>query len=235
MITDIKGKAEGLSPVAAGAMDYLRMTRLGQLLTADWKLNLLLSGKLWRVSVGALTAGAAETLITGGGAGTVPDMEQPEIIVGVDAGYYLIPIEIDACVTSDIDAPDDYLAIMAIMDRTNSAPTSLTGTVVTPENQLDGAGAFPGRAFKEVTADIEDPVYSELLMYRRKQVIENVLNGTSTNVTAPVLNDLVLHYEPSVPTIGKGPCSIVVMWHGSVAATGLATVVFGCVPADWVE
>jgi len=235
MITDIKAKIDQIPPSigAEGDFEYVKQTKLGQLFTADWKLRLLLAGKVWKVSIGAITAGNAITQVTGGGDGTVMDMEQPEFIVGVDAGYFLIPIAADVIVTSDTDAPDDFMEILLIMDRTNSCPTSATATVATPINLLDGGGSFPGRAFTAVTVDIEDPVYDELLAYERYETTAVVMQGTSANEDDAINSILRMHYEPQVPSIGAGPCSIVCMWDGTVATTGIACFTFAAVPISW--
>ncbi len=235
MITDIKAKINQIPATvnAEGDFEYVRQTKLGQIFTAGWQERLLLAGKVWKVSIGAITAGNAITQVTGGGAGTVMDMEQPEFIVGVDAGYYLIPISARVMVTGDLDAPDDFMEILLIMDRTNSAPTSATATVATPINKLDGGGSFPGRAYTAVTADIEDPVFDELLDYERYEVTAVVMAGAAANEEDALPTHLKMNYEPRLPSIGAGPCSIVCMWDGAVATTGIACFEFAAVPTDW--
>lgn len=244
MITQVKIDVNQLSPSVAGDGDTadIRGTRLGQLLTANWKINLLLAGRVWRTQVGTFAADGDVGQITGGGGGTTLEVEKPEIAIGVDAGYFLIPMEIDLCCQSDTDFPTDYMRSLAMLDRTQAPPTSVTGSpgILTPTNMLEGGPSFPGRAFGGVTSDIDgtnstDPILSELLYYKTKQSVEMVLNGTATNITAPVWNDLPLHYEPVVPSLAKGPCGLYVYWGGTVAVTALATVVFACVPVSWFE
>lgn len=236
MRTEVLGTVEQLSPsvLLDGNEETARMSKLGQLFTADWKTRLLLAGRVYKVHIGAITADNAITQIVGGGNGTTMDMEQPEIIVGVDAGYYMIPIEIDVMVESDTDAPDDFMEILAIIDRTNAPPTSATATVTTPINALDGGPAFPGRCFTAVTADIEDPVLDELLMYRRFEVTAVVMAGAAADEDDAIVSSLSLHYEPQLPSIVAGPCSLVVMFDGAVATNGIATCTFACIPASWV-
>lgn len=237
MIADIKARVDQIpvSVQSEGDMGYPSMSKVGQLFVAGWKERLLLAGKVWKYSLGAITAGGAITQVTGGGNGTAMDMEQPEIIYGVDSGYFLIPLEVIATVTSDADAPDDFMEILAIMDRTQASPTNLgaSGTEVTPINLLDGAGAFPGRAAKEITVDIADPVYSEVLDYERYETTAVVMQGTSANEDDAINSVLKMHYEPSLPSIGAGACSVCVMWDGTVATTGIACVTFGAVPSSW--
>ncbi len=235
-MTELKGKVNQVNPLILndGDDEQVHLSKLGQVFTADWKMRLLLAGRCWGYSLGAISADGATTAITGGGAGTVADIEQPEIIFGVDEGFHLVCLECDITVESDADAPDDFMEIMLYGDRTQAPPTSLTGTVVTPFNLLDGAGAFPGRAYKEVTADIVDPVLSELFMYRRSIVKAVVMQGTSANEDDAIDTQLMMHYEPALPSFLKGPCSVVVSWAGTVATTGLATIKFAAIPSSWV-
>lgn len=234
MRAELLGTVEQFSPnvLGSGAEETARMSKLGQLFTADWKQRLLLAGKVWKTHIGAITAGNAITQITGGGAGTVMDMEQPEIILGVSAGYFLIPLEVDVMVTSDVDAPDDFMEILVFIDRTQS-PVYVAGTVNTPINCLDGAGSFPGVCYTAVTTDMADPVLSELLMYRRYETTAVVMHGTSANEEDAINSVLSLHYEPAVPSIVAGPCSLVVLFDGTVATTGIATVTWAAVPSAW--
>ncbi len=236
MISDIKAKVNQLSPAlyTAGDQEPPALSLLGQLFTADWKTRLLLAGRCWGFHLGAITAGNPTTAITGGGAGTVADIEQPEWIFGVDEGYHLILLEADVAVESDNDAPDDFMEIMVYGDRTQAPPTSVTGATVTPINLLDGAAAFPGRAYSAITADITDPVLSELFQYRRSLVKAVVMQGTSANEDDAIDSKLTLHYEPLLPSILKGPCSVVCSWAGTVATTGLSTVKFAAIPSTWV-
>ncbi len=208
----------------------LTSTKLGQLFTASWREKLRLAGKCWRITPGAFPANSDITQVTGGGNGTILDLEQPEIVVGVDGGYYLIPIEIDVSTQSDTDTNLDYMRIVAIIDRTTAVPTSLTGTIETPANLLDGGDAFPGRAYSAVTADIADPTMDELIAFRQRST--HLMDATGTYTTIAKAH---LRYEPKVPSIAKGPCGLYIYWGGAVATTGLASVVVAAVPASWIE
>lgn len=235
-MADLNGKVNQVNPdvLSDGDDELIRMSKMGQLFTADWKQRLLLAGRVWTYSLGAIAADGAMVPVVGGGAGTVADIEQPEIIFGVEEGFHLALIEADVECDSDNDAPDDFMEIMMFGDRTQAPPTSVTGTVVVPDNCLDGAGAFPGRAFKQITADIVDPVLSELFLYRRKAVTAVVMQGTSANEDDAIYSQLTAHYEPTLPSWLKGPCSVVVLWDGTVATDGFAMVKFAAVPSSWV-
>lgn len=231
MITDIKGKIEALTPGGQGDQDNIRMTRLGQLLTADWKTNLALAGKAYSLHIGTLTTGADVGLITGGGAGTTIDSDQPEVIIGVDVGYFLIPLEIRVACNVDMDANAEYGSILLFADRSQAPPTSATGTpgIVTANNLLDGGAGFPGRAFGGVTTDITDTVMTELLDY---EYLVGSDNGTAANL---VSNRLKMLYQPQVPSLIAGPCSLVVCYGGTAAVAGMVSAIVAAVPTNWLE
>ena len=218
--------------VISGDDQELQVSKLGQLFTADWKTRLLLAGKIWKAHIGAITADNAITKIVGGGNGTVMDMEQPEMILGVSTGYYLMLLEADVLVESDCDAPDDFMEILLFGDRTQ-APVFVAGTVTTPVNCLDGAGAFPGVCYTAVTTDMVDPVLSELFMYRRYETTAVVMAGAAANEEDAIETSLTLHYEPQIPSILAGPCSVVLLFDGTVATNGIATLTFAAVPSSW--
>lgn len=225
MITDIKAKVEQVSPsvVGEGDMGYPSMSKLGQLFTADWRQKLLLAGKLWRISVGAFVADAEPTQVTGGGDGTTLEIEQPEILVGVDAGYYLMMVSLQVSLQSLADAASDDVQLLAIGDRSQAPPTSLTGTIETPDNLLDGASAFPGRAYSAVTADITDPVMSDILYFQQEMATGVAVDHVRFNVI----------YEPATPSILAGPCQIAVCWGGTIATVGMGSIVVAAVPTSW--
>jgi len=233
MRATILGNEAQLSPqLISGDDQEAQMSKLGQIFTASWKERLLVAGKIWKAHIGAITADGAITKIVGGGNGTVMDMEQPEMIVGVDAGYYLMLLEADVMVESDCDAPDDFMEILLFGDRTQ-VPVFVAGTVTTPVNCLDGAGAFPGVCYTAVTTDMADPVLSELFSYRRYETTAVVMAGTAANEDDAIVSVLSMHYEPQIPSILAGPCSIVLLFDGTVATNGIATLTFAAVPSTW--
>lgn len=221
---NIKGKVRQLgSEVSTEATwDYAKLSILGQLFTASWKEKLLMAGKCWVVTAGTIYAGSDIVAFTGGGNGLSIDQDQPEVIIGVDAGYSMIPIEISVATHCDIDATDEEANIIAVADRAAGPPTTVTGTTETPLNLLDGATGFPGRAFSAVTVDITDPTVSEILD------CESVRAAAAT--TGVILK---MHYEPVLPSILAGPCALHVYWGGTGAVTGVARVVVAVVDPTW--
>lgn len=225
MITDVKAKIDQMPPSvsAEGDLEFIKQSKLGQIFTADWKERFLLAGKIWSAGVGIVAAGADVTEVVGGGDGTVVDANQPELGIGVPAGYYLIPISCRCGVHSLSDAADDEVLIVLFADRSATVPTDGTKTAVTPLNSLDGGGSFPGTAFKEATADITNPTFSDILDFEAYQAL-----GTAVSAIG-----LKMNYNPLVPRILAGPCSVYLCWGGTIAAHGAATLEVACVPTSW--
>jgi len=230
----VKAKAEqfDVTVTASGDDGYLAMSKIGQLFTADWKTRLVLAGKVYRMSVGTLTGDGGLSRVTGGGSGTVIDLDEPEIVISVQAGHYLIPIEILVASLQDQDANADLGEIIACVDV--SAGVTTGGTAGTAYNLLDGGPAFPGYFGHTVTSAITNPVNEHLLAAVTASASEFVSNGTATNLTNGVITNLTLHYEPSFPQFFAGPCQLCVYWGGTTAATAIASVVVAAIPTSWV-
>lgn len=230
MITDIKAKVAQVTPVVTGEadLDYVKMTKLGAMFTAGWRTQLLLAGKVWSVEVGDVAADGDVDLLTGGGNGTTIDMDQPELVIGVDAGYYLIPLEARCSIQADNDADLSEANIVLFADRA-AAPvtTNASGTLFTPINMLDGAGAFPGRAWVGSTGDITTPVTSQILDYVTQQTSSI---DTTTVVAHPIIK---MEYLPDSPPILAGPCQVVLCWGATKAALGIGIVVVAAVPTSY--
>jgi hypothetical protein len=229
MALNLKANVEQISPsILPNGSGYLAMTKLGQLYTADWKYKLAAAGLVYTAHIGTLTTGADVGLITGGGAGTTVDSDQPELIVGVDTGY-IIPMEIIVSCNLDMDANAEYGEILFFADRTQAPPTTATGTpgIVTPNNQLDGGATFGGRCFGGITTDITDPVMSELINFVYTVGSDN---GTAGNL---VSNTLRMEWKADIPKILAGPCSLVACFGGTAAVTGMISITFASVPASY--
>lgn len=211
----------------------LRASLLGQLYVADWKNLLAAAGRLYRVQVGTFSAGADIAPVTGGGGVTTIDLDRPELVVGVDTGYRLIPVDIDISVQLDMDADAEEASIIVIADVTQGPVASVTGNITTPLNLLDGGAAFPGRAFDAITADITDPVDSHILAFETIQASAFVSNGSSTNQHNGLLAQLSLRKEFHYPQYLEGPCQIVALYGGTAAVGGIGSLVFGVVPTAW--
>lgn len=216
-------------PFAEGQEGQLQLSRLGQLFTAGWRDRLLLAGCCFNQTVGnAANGGGAPALVTGGGAGTTIDSDQPELILGVDLGYYLIPLRAVGSAQVDLDADAETGEIVLFADLTQAPPTTATATAGVPVNLLDGGPAFPGRCFHTVTADLTDPVASMLLDY---QCVREAEISAVSHVTVRLNMD----YQPLTPPIIAGPCSLVACWGGTAAVPAMFSLDFAVIPKSWVE
>src|SRR3990167_6845071 len=166
-------KAKGMNDNIAAESDSesndidLRMSRARQLFVSDWRHELLLAGYCYQFSAGTITAGGNVAPITGGGAGTIINQDQPEFGFGVPTGYTLIPLRIQVACQVDLDADVEEGNIVLWADTAAAVPTDGTKTSVNPINMLHGATDVVGTAFRECTADLTDPSISIVLADRK--------------------------------------------------------------------
>jgi len=208
-----------------GTEQELRQTRLGQLLTADWHQNLIMSGRAFSADYGTIAA-TDITALTGNAA---VDLDQPEIVIGVDTGF-LIPMEIEIDIqVNDDDAYDDITRIAFFADRTdNVADAAATATVETPLNMLDGGESFSGRSFSIVTSNITAPVPADYLGGATWTNIQLAAEVGGLPTTNKHLHKIFTH-----PKLLRGPCSIVGWITGTNTPTFTGSVKFAHVPASW--
>lgn len=227
----LKGRVAQQNPQlqSDGTELLARMTRAGHLLTADWKTSLILGGYAFNVTVGDLANGGGDVaLITGGGNGTVVDSDQPELIVGVTAGHYLIPLYFKCSAQVDLDADAEVGNITFFADTTQAPPSSATATSETPISLLGtGVRTSVARAYSAVTADITDPVCSIMLGYETVRAADAGTAASQQDIS------LSLVYDPSFPVLLRGPCSLVACWGGTAAVTAAATLIYAEVPEGW--
>lgn len=194
---------------------------LGSILGIDWKQALIARGFGWHIQVGALT-----TPITGGGAGTVLDLEQPELAINVPSGYAMIPLRIAVEAQIGLQTTDAHENEIIIgFDRTQQQ-TAGTSTAETPANlRSDITASAPFTSYSAYTADgVATPVITELA---RKQAVTD-LQGVAATLNVYQF-DLV--YEPLCPPIIIGPAHIAVYWGGDIALPGFAQASVLCVPS----
>ena len=234
MITDVKAKASQVTPVTTGEadLDYLKMTKLGALFTANWKQQLILAGLAWSAHVGGITASADILAVVGGGNGTTIDTDQPELTIGVPAGYFLIPMEAHCAAYNDPATDNAITNIVLFADRTMSpVEAAVSATAVTPVNLLDGGGAFPGTAYKACSANLSTtPVCSEILDYRCNQL---AVVSSALTLGGHSINGLSMDYLPEAPSILAGPCQIVLCFGGTAATSGMGVIKVACVPSSY--
>jgi len=229
-MANIKASARQVTPVTTGEgdLDYLKMTKLGALFTADWKQQLILAGLAWEAHVGGLTTSADIAPVVGGGNGTVIDAAQPELVINCPAGYYMIVMEAECACYGDPVTDNAVTNIALFADRTQQCDaTNASATAVTPLNLLDGASpVFPGSCLKACTGDLTaSPVGSELLAYSCNQL------GCTTGGSS--IAQLKLDYKPTAPSILAGPCAVALLYGGTAAQSGMGVVKVAVIPASY--
>lgn len=196
---------------------------LGGLLTADWKQSLVARGFGWHFDVGSFS-----TPITGGGAGTVIDLDQPEFGISIPADYVCIPTRLKVdCHTPLLATDADESEILIAVDRAAKWAGDGTVTTETPTNmRTDKTSACPLTCFSAATADITDPVLGVEL---GRALRTGDMNGTPANA---LWGELSFLYEPLTVPFIVGPAAIYGYWGGTVATPGFANLDFIAVPAS---
>jgi len=208
-------------------MGYLAMTKLGQLFTADWHQRLVLAGLVFELPLGTTSGDTTATGLTGNAA---HDNDQPEVVIAIDSGW-LVPVEIEIAVqVNDDDAYDDMTQIGIFADRSQTVAAGATGTVATAVNLLDGAGSFGGRCYTTITADITNPVGSDVLAFK---YWENTQLATETG--GGTWQEKYYHKLFKVPTILAGPCSILGYVIGTMTPVYFGSIKFAHIPASYVD
>jgi len=134
---------KALTPVrltSDGANETLWAGRDGSLVTLPWKQALVLEGRCFMFTVGTLS-----TAITGGGNGTILDLDQPEALISVPAGTAIMPL----CVAVQTNCPaaitdNDITQILLCLDKDykwNADGTSTTETALNMRTDMPRASA----------------------------------------------------------------------------------------------
>ena len=208
------------------AMEELKAL-LGAAVKADWRQAFIARGFGHHVDVGALTSP-----ITGGGAGTVLDLDQPEFGVSVAPGYTIVPIRVDiACQVPLLAADSEESEILLAVDRGAAWVGDGTVTLETAVNMRTSSTGNPSGVsiFSAATADITDPVLGMELAHR---VALGDFQGTPANA---MWTQLGLLYEPLNPPFLVGPCCMYGYWGGTVATTGFANIEFLAFPTNLIS
>lgn len=212
----------------AGSEEQVR-TLFGSLLSADWRAALVARGMGWHFDVGAFASGT-DTGITGGGNGTVMDLDQPEFGISVPSGYTLIPLEFNIACRPGLQTTDSHVSdILVAVDRTAAWVGDGTVTAETPLNlRTNNTGGCPASCFSAATGDITDPVLG-IELVRATKLTD--VQGTAATVN---LMDLTVNYQPQYPPFVVGPGAIYGYWGGSIAVVGFASLNFLVVPSSLV-
>ena len=212
---------------SSNAQNPLNSSLDGALDIRDWKLARIFEGRGYHVSIGAFS-----TPITGGGAGTIFDQDQPEGVLSIPSGVTLIPVRIHVQTQTPLLATDaDESEILIAVDRlAASNASSATGTAETIFNmRTDNPQSSLITATSAVTTNITNPTLDIELASSR---LVGDVQGTAATVN---LYQFRLDYEPKNPPIILGPAMVVGYWGGSIAATGFAQLNFLAFPSALVS
>lgn len=198
----------------------------GSLPITDWIMAAIMRGYGWHFEVGGFASGT-DTAITGGGNGTVMDLDQPEFGISVPSGWICVPHEIRIQARPGLQTTDAHVTdILLAVDRTAKWAGDGTVTTETPLNlRSDISGGCPLPCFSAATGDITDPVIS--LELARMTGAED-FQGTPAD---SIIRSMLLEYMPLRPPLVVGPAGIYGYFGGSIATTGFAQVNFLALPA----
>lgn len=230
----IEGNQQSPTLAADGSMRAVRGLRTGEMGVAELIDMWIAEGRVFEVTVGGIAAGGDVALITGGGAGTTVDQDQPEFGVSVPAGTILVPLQIDIACIADLDANAEVGHVIVSYDKAAAWVGDGTVTTETPVNIITGGGVSSvASAFSAATADITDPTVSGILVHRAISASEFVSNGTATNLTNGLTVALGASWSAKrdIPVFIEGPGAFYGYWGGTAAVTGTARVVWAEIPA----
>lgn len=182
----------------------------------------------------AVTVGAFSTGIVGGGAGTILDIDQPELAIGVPSGYCIRPVYISCQVQPALAATDsDENEILFAVDSLGLWSGDGTSTAEQPSNMrtdLDkGSACRVGSAFSAdmTTTPKFGAAADPVLDMELDRLTDHVdIQGTATTIWHAQMR---LLYLPTYPPFLVGPCTLLVYFGGTAATIG------GFVQAQWIE
>ena len=181
-----------------------------------------------------VTVGAFSTGIVGGGAGTILDLDQPELVIGVPAGVVIRPLRFSAQVQVALVAADnEENEILLAVDSLGAWNGDGTFTLETPSNMrtssLVGSACAVGSAFSAdmTTKPVNGPAADPVLDIELARAVET-FDIFSTGVGV-LLKRIDLLYEPIHPPYLVGPASLIVYFGGTVANVG------GFIQGAWIE
>ena len=183
--------------------------------------------------------GAFSTGITGGGAGTILDQDQPEALVSIGANTAMIPVRVVVQTETPLIAADaDEIEILLAVDPAIAAaamdPSGATReTVYNMRTDLKGSTSGAVECWSAITANITNPTLSIELAREKKQAD---VNGVAANA---FFEELKMNYEPKHPPIlignNNAGLAMYLYFGGTVAVVGFAQIEVVVFPADWAK
>lgn len=196
-------------------------SRGGELYSYDWRQRRVAEGKGFIVNVGAFS-----TPITGGGAGTILDLDQPELVINVESGKVLVPLRFHIQTQAPLLAADaDESEILIAVDRTAKWAGDGTFTAETALNmRTDNPRSFNGSVGSAFTADMLMTTAADAVL--GIELARSVITADSQTAAGVMWTKNELVYEPLVSPFIVGPAAVLVYWGGTVATPGFAQVSF---------
>ena len=209
------------APQTAASGSWLGASGLvdGTQIFAGWQQKLINAGYGFHATIGAFS-----TPITGGGAGTIIDQDQPEGIISVPSGSAIMPVLFSVQCHVPLLATDaDEAEILIAVDRL--AAYAGDGTVATEtafNMRTDNPRSSVCTVASAATANITNPTLG--IELAREAVTGDVQGVAATTMWTK----LGLVYEPKYAPVIVGPAAVYVYWGGTVAVPGFAQL-------QWIE
>lgn len=196
-------------------------SRAGELYTYDWKQRRIAEGRGFIVNVGAFSSP-----ITGGGAGTILDLDQPEFVINVESGKVLVPLRFFVQTQAPLLAADaDESEIMIAVDRTAKWAGDGTFTAETAFNmRTDNIKSYTGSVGSAFTADMLMTTGADAVL--GIELARTVVTADSQTAAGVLWTKNELLYEPGTPPFIVGPAAVIGYWGGTVATPGFAELMF---------
>lgn len=210
------------APLSNGTLTSERLNARGDTVVIPSLQQWALEGRVWQVTVGTLS-----TPIVGGGAGTVLDPNQPELIADIPGGTVVVPINVRMDLQAGVPTADvdEFEALFAIDRVAINGAVGATGTKETPFNlRTDIIGGPATRVTSAITSDISaDPTLSMELAH---PVIIAVVDVSATPADTRWSPMLFLDWDPSVKPFVVGPATLVLYAGGTIATDLFASIVW---------
>ena len=189
----------------------------GTVVTAPWTQAEINASRGFVVTVGSFS-----TPITGGGAGTIVDQDQPEAIISVPSGTAIEIVSINVQTQVPLLATDaDECEILVAVDKDTAYAGDGTVTPETPLNlRMNATATSSVTAASAATANITNPT---LDLELARSVVTGDVNGVAANA---LWTKNELNYAPAQRPVLVGPCALYVYWGGTVATPGFAQITY---------
>lgn len=177
--------------------------------------------------------GSFSTPITGGGAGTIIDIDQPEFCLAVPPQYVAIPLRISVqCQAPLLAADNDEMEILIMSDRAVNWPLDGTFTgeaTVANRAQNMRTDIYPGSACRLGSAFTANMTKDGTSVPTGDVELARAVKVADVQTAVGVMwTSLELVYEPKHPLCLVGPSNLYIYWGGTVAVTGFAQIA-------WIE